>query len=225
MGSGGASGVTFLSAVRHPERPELRTSPMRAHPAPGTTGGWRLLRGAVVGGAATTLAVGAHCLAGGRPPTWTTVVSLALLLGIVSTWLSGVRWSLPRLLALFIAAEAGMHAVFAASLPVHAPGSEHHTPPLASAGGLAAEHAAPLLPSTPAMVTVHVMAAALTALVLSRGEALLGGVLDALALRLFRLLDAAPVLVEAPQTVPVRVLRVPGQGAFLDVRRQRGPPR
>lgn len=225
MSRDAASGVTFLRAVRHPEGPEPRTSPMRAHPAPGTTGGWRLLRGAIVGGAATTLAVGAHCMAGGRPPAWATVVSLALLLGIVSTWLSGVRWTLPRLLALFIAAEAGMHAIFVGTAPVVAHGSEHHAHHMASAGGLFAEHGATLLPSTPAMVTVHVVAAALTALLLSRGEALLGGVLDALALRLFRLFDAAPVLVEVPQPVPVRVLRFPGQGVALDVRRQRGPPR
>jgi len=195
---------------------------MRAH---GTTGGWRLLRGAVVGTAATSLAVGAHCVAGGRPPTWTTVVSLGLLLGLVSTWLSSVRWTFPRLLALFGMAEAGMHAYFVSTQPVLTHGAEHHTHDhLSPAGDLVAGQASALLHSTPAMVTGHLVAAAVTAFVLSRGEALLGGVLDALALRLFRLLDVATSLVEAPQPVPVRVLELPRQWTALDIRRQRGPP-
>jgi hypothetical protein len=198
---------------------------MRAHTAPGTTGGWRLLRGAIVGSTATTLAVGAHCMAGGRPPSWTTVVSLAVLLGVVSTWLSGVRWTFPRLLALFVVAEAGMHAFFVGTAPVLVQRAEHHTHDhLASAGGLVAEHASAMLPWTPAMVTGHLLAAAVTALLLSRGEALLAGVLDALALRLFRLLDAAQTLVGVPQPVPAEVLELPRQRAALDVRRQRGPP-
>jgi hypothetical protein len=195
---------------------------MRAH---GTTGGWRLLRGCVVGAAATTLAVGAHCVAGGRPPTWTAVVSLALLLGLVSTWLSSVRWTFPRLLVLFGMAEAGMHAYFVGTQPVLTHSAEHHTHDhLPPAGGLVAGQASALLHSTPAMVTGHLLAAAVTAFVLSRGEALLGGVLDALALRLFRLLDATTSLIEAPQPVPVRVLELPRQRAALDIRRQRGPP-
>jgi len=198
---------------------------MRAHTAPGTTGGWRLLRGAIVGTAATTLAVGAHCMAGGRPPTWTTVVSLALLLGVVSTWLSRVRWTFPRLLALFVLAEAGMHAVFVGTGPVLVHSAGHHMHDhLTSAGALVADQASAMLPWAPAMFTGHLVAAALTALLLSRGEALLAGVLDALALRLFRLLDAAPTLAATSQPVPVRVLELPRQGAALDVRRQRGPP-
>jgi hypothetical protein len=199
---------------------------MRAHTAPGTTGGWRLLRGVIVGTAATTLAVGAHCMAGGRPPTWTTVVCLCVLLGIVSTWLSGVRWSFPRLLALFVTAEAGMHAAFVSTQPVVAHSGEHDTHHhLSSAAGLVADQTSALLPSTPAMVTGHVVAAALTALLLSRGEALLGRVLDALALRLFRLLDGALTVFGGPQPLPVRVLELPRHNSAVDVRRQRGPPR
>lgn len=225
MGRDAASNVTFLPAARHPVRPVPRTSPMPEHTAPGTTGGWRLLRGAVVGSAATTLAVGAHCIAGGRPPTWTTVVCLTILLGTVGIWLSSARWTFPRLLAMFVVAESGMHAVFVGTQPVMTHGSEqqaHHH--MAAAGGVA-EQATTLLPSTPAMVTGHLVAAAATALLLSRGEALLGGVLDALALRLFRLLDATPPLFGGPQPVPVPVLELPRQNAAIDVRRERGPPR
>jgi len=221
-----ASRVTSLPGARDPGGPGRRTSPMRADTTPGTTGGWRLLRGAIVGAAATTLAVGAHCMAGGSPPTWTAVVCLALLLGTVSTWLSGVRWTFPRLLALFVVAEAGMHAVFVGTQPVMTHGTGNHAHAhLSSAGSMAAEQATALLPSTPAMVTGHLVAAALTALLLSRGEALLGRVLDALALRLFRVLDAAPSVFGGQQPVPAQVLAFPRQHAALDVRRQRGPPR
>jgi hypothetical protein len=221
-----ASKVTFLPVARHPHATRSRTTPVREHTAPGTAGGWRLLRGALGGAAATTLAVGAHCMAGGGPPTWTSVVCLALLLGTVSTWLSGVRWTFPRLLGLFVVAEAGMHAVFVGAEPVlaHSGGdpTHHH---MSSAGSLATEQATALLPSTPGMVTGHLVAAAVTALLLSRADALLGGVLDALALRLLRLLEAAPTLVGGPQPVPVPVLDLPRQRAALDVRRPRGPPR
>lgn len=226
MGRDAASNVTFLPVVRHPEAPAPRTSSVPEHTAPGTQGGWRLLRGAIVGAAATALAVGAHCMAGGRPPTWTSVVCLALLLGIVSTWLSNVRWTFARLFGLFVVVEAGMHAVFVGTEPVLTHGGDHpahhHA---ASAASLAGEQAMAMLPSTPAMVTGHLVAAAVTALLLSRGEALLGGVLDALALRLFRLLEFAPTLVGGAQPVPVQVLDLPRPGVARDVRRQRGPPR
>jgi len=226
MSRAAASNVTFLPLARHPQAPERRTSPVPEHTAPGTAGGWRLLRGAVVGAAATTLAVGAHCMAGGRPPTWTSVVCLALLLGVVSTWLSNVRWTFPRLFGLFVVAEAGMHAVFVGTQPVLTHGGDHQAHHHAStAAGMAAEQASTMLPSTPAMVTGHLVAAALTALLLSRGEALLGGVLDALALRLFRLLRSAPLLVGGAQPVPVQVVDLPRQRLALDVRPQRGPPR
>jgi hypothetical protein len=189
---------------------------------PGTAGGWRLLRGTVVGTAATALPVAGHLLAGGRAPGWPTVVFLVVLLGSVSTWLSGARWTFPRLLALLVVAQAAVHATFVATLPPVVPGGhEQH----------AAEHAVSTVPmvsmvsATPAMVAAHVAAAALTALLLRRGDAWLGDVLDALALRAVRLLDAwTGAYGVPPQPAPIRVLDIPRQRRAADAWWQRGPP-
>jgi hypothetical protein len=191
-----------------------------------------------VGSAATLLAVGGHCLAGDEPPTWTTAVSLALLVGSVSLWLSGVRWTLPRLLALLVATQAGMHTAFVLARPLAADDQlvaslAGHTAHAAHAGHAAhaaaleqhlARHAEGLFPSGP-MVVGHLAAAVVTALLLWRGEQWLGGVLDALALRAYRVLGSVTLLDgPAPQPVPVRAEVVPLRRVATRPWSQRGPP-
>jgi hypothetical protein len=213
MGRGSGGHVNVFRASPHPPRPSLRT-PLMAE-WPGTTGDWRLLRGLIVGGVATALAVGGHALAGGGPPPWTTVVVLAVLLGTVATWLSRARWTLLRLLALLLLGQAGLHAVMVGAQPSGHPGHPHHVTESASA----------LLPE-PAMVAGHVAAAVATALLLRHGEAWLGGVLAALALRAVRLLDGlGRGYGGVPEPLPVGLLDQPCGRSGAGPRWQRGPPR
>jgi hypothetical protein len=177
-----------------------------------------VLRGAAVGLAATLLGVGGHWLAGGGPPTWPATASAAVLLGTAGIALSRVRWTLPRLLTLLLLSQLGLHLFFgwtqaAPAAPGHA---SAHT----------ADASATLVPTNPEMLVAHVAAAVATALLLRRGEVWLGGVLDALALRAVRLLDAVVVVPAArPRPVPVRVPDEPRRQAPADAWWERGPPR
>ncbi len=214
MGRAANGHARLLPARAHPGPPRRRTPLMRENPA--TAGGWRLLRGAVVGGVAAALGVGGHWLADGAAPKWTTVVFLAMLLATVATWLSHARWTFARLLTLFLVTQAGVHVVLVGTQPVAHAANLHHT----------AEPTATLLPSDPSMLTGHAVAAVLTALLLHRGEAWLGGVLDALALRAVRLLDGlGDGSGVRPQPLQVGVLDRPLRHAGAGIHRVRGPPR
>jgi hypothetical protein len=191
---------------------------MDGAPPTGTVGVWRVLRGGVVGATATALALGGHILAAGRPPSWTVVAAATVTIGVVSILLSRLRWTLPRLLALLLAGQAGLHTWFLwqQAPPPHA--AHVHT-------GHAPEHAATLLPDDAGMLAGHVLAAVVTALLLRQGERWLCRVLDALALRAVRLLDAVLTVYAArPQPVPVRVAERPRSYVTDDAWWQRGPP-
>jgi hypothetical protein len=204
----------FLRARCHPARTRRRTPLMGTNPA--TSGGWRLLRGLVVGLAATALGAGGHGLADGDAPAWSTVLLLAVLLGMLATWLSRARWTFGRLLGLLLLTQTGVHAVLVVTEPFTHPGHLHH----------AAEPTATLLPSDPAMLAGHMAAAALTALLLARGEAWLAGVLDVLALRAVRLLDAwVRGYGVRPQPLPVGALDRATPHVTAATWRERGPPR
>jgi hypothetical protein len=183
----------------------------------GTVGVWRVLRGGVVGATATTLAVGGHTLAG-RAPSWTVLATATIAIGAASILLSRLRWTLPRLLALLLAGQAGLHTLFIVQVaPPHAGHVHTGHPP---------EQTATLLPDDVEMLACHVLAAVVTALLLRRGERWLCGVLDALGLRAVRLLGAALTVYPArPQPVPVRVAERPRSYATDDAWWQRGPPR
>lgn len=228
---------TEPKTVRHPFPASARSYSVTDPSAPGTVGAWRVLRGAVVGTGATLLTVGGHCVAGDEPPTWTTVVSLAVLLGAVSVWLSALRWTFPRLLALLVAAQAGMHVLFVTTRPTAALQGVDPVGPVAGhalhhgasgthpAAAHVAAHVQTLLPS-PLMLAGHLAAAAVTALLLWRGEEWLAGVLDALALRAYRVLSGfTPFLGTRPGPVLVLVYDAARPGVAADAWWQRGPPR
>jgi hypothetical protein len=202
----------------HPPAPRRRTTPVGQTRAPGTTGDWRLLRGGVVGTAATVLAVGGHCLSSGRPPTWPTMLCWAVLLASASTWLSRVRWTMPPLLAVLLVGQVGMHATFVATQPpLPAAGAHMHAHPAA--------HTETLLPSSLSMVAGHVAAAVMTAALLRWGERWLCGVLDALALRIHRLLDAFVIVLDPrAHPVPVAVDDPPRLRVVTAAWSPRGPP-
>lgn len=190
---------------------------MDGPPPTGTLGVWRLLRGGVVGATATTLAVAGHSLADGRPPPWTVIATATIAIGTASILLSRLRWTLPRLLALLLAGQAGLHTLFLVQAPPPHAGHVHT--------GHAPEPTASLLPDDLEMLAGHVLAALVTALLLRQGERWLCGVLDALGLRVVRLLDAVLTVYAArPQPVPVQVAERPRSYATDDGWWQRGPP-
>jgi hypothetical protein len=188
-------------------------------PSPaGTVGAWRLLRGGVVGATATTLAVGGHSLADGQPPSWQVLTTATVAIGAASIALSRLPWTLPRLLALLLAGQAGLHLLFLVQAPPSHAGHGHsgHVPGPTTT----------LLPHDLEMLAGHVAAAVATALLLRQGERWLCGVLEALGLRAVRLLGAAlTVCVVRPQPVPVPVTDAPRSCMPEDAWWQRGPPR
>ncbi|HWL97593.1 MAG TPA: hypothetical protein VNP20_09615 [Nocardioidaceae bacterium] len=188
-------------------------------PSPaGTVGAWRLLRGGVVGATATTLAVGGHGLADGQPPSWPVVTAATVAIGAASVALSRLQWTLPRLLALLLVSQAGLHLLFLVQAPPPHAGHGH--------AGHVPEPTATLLLDDLEMLTGHVAAALATALLLRQGERWLCGVLEALGLRAVRLLGAAlTVCVVRPQPVPVPVTDTPRSCMPEDAWWQRGPPR
>ncbi len=187
-------------------------------PSPaGTVGAWRLLRGGVVGATATTLAVGGHSLADGQPPPWPILAAATVAIGAASIALSRLQWTLPRLLALLLVSQAGLHLLFLVQAPPPHAGHGHTEHP---------EPTTTLLPDDLEMLAGHVAAALATALLLRQGERWLCGVLEALGLRAVRLLGAAlTVCVVRPQPVPVPVTDTPRSCMPEDAWWQRGPPR
>jgi hypothetical protein len=142
-------------AAQH--RPDVTTS--------ATAGLWRLARGTAVGGVASVLALAGHVLGGGTPAP---VPALLLLSGTVavSVALSARRWTTGSLLGLLLSLQAVAHVAFA-----HA----GHAVPVAGDAHSAAGHTAGLVASGHAhagagMLTAHVTAAVLTALLLRRCE-------------------------------------------------------
>jgi hypothetical protein len=173
------------------------------------------VRGLAVGAAATLLALGGHTAAGGHPPGAAVTLGAAAVVAAVALALSRARWTLPRLLAVLLAAQAGLHVAFAWTAPPSA-GTHMH--------GSTAD--ATLAATEPTMLAGHLAAVLLTAVVLRRGEQWLCGVLDAFALRAVRLLDVP--LTEyggRPRPVPVQATSRPRRRVVADAWWERGPPR
>lgn len=184
-----------------------------------TTGAWRLVRGVAVGGAATGLGAFAHSLAGGSAPPLAALVPMAMLVGATCVLLSGVRWTFPRLLVVLVLAQSLLHLGFGWYDAIAAPDmiamSGHHEMP--------AHHGAAVAPA--GMFAMHTVMGAVTAALLRPGEQSLQTLLDALALRVVRVLTGAvsvpapirPGLALAPLARPLS--RTPDQ-----TWRTRGPP-
>jgi hypothetical protein len=144
----------------------------------------RFLRSGVITGSGIGLAAAAHTAAGGHLPPVQVLFLLTALCMAPVTMLSNRRFGLPAILGILTAAQAALHAAFAAfSGPASScSGSSvaaygHHQ--AAAVPGCAAIPAAELTANAlaglpgPAMAGAHVLAVAFTALLLARGEAAL----------------------------------------------------
>jgi hypothetical protein len=125
-----------------------------ASPTPGapTSGALRVLRGTAVGATAMGLALAGHVAGGGSLPALRTSFAVFSLAAAGSIALSGRRWTLAELVTVLLGVQVFFHVAFGN----HAMLSGAHS------------HAAHGL--SVSMVTAHLLAAFVAALVLRRGE-------------------------------------------------------
>ena len=197
-------------------------------------GALRVFRTVAITAVIVGLAATAHVAGGDRAPRPLGLAGLALGTAYVCAWLARRRLSLVAITALLGAGQWLLHhALELLQTPVCAPAAVHaghagHAPAAtgclpegAATGALAAAHAAPSW----AMLAVHAVATALTALILASGEralwalcTLLSAFLPAVPRPVVPALPAAPRLpVMAPRPRPRRVV-------LLRASRRRGPP-
>ncbi|MFI6426743.1 hypothetical protein [Promicromonospora sp. NPDC050880] len=139
----------------------------------------RALRGGLAASSATFVALASHLAAGGAMPgPLGVLVPLALSLPICVAW-AGRRLSLVGLSASVVASQLFFHVLFLLGTPASggsAPTAGHHhgavVPPVPAAGA-AADHTAGMAHADVTMWVWHALAAAVTVVVLYRGELLL----------------------------------------------------
>lgn len=183
--------------------------------------GHRALRGAASAGVATVLAATAHTIAGGLAPLWL-IVAAGLLASPIAVWLVGRAPALWRT-GLVVAASQGLfHAFFAVagSADPGAAVAHAHAGTAAQLAGSAAGHAHAV---TPTMAATHLLAAAITVLVLVVGERVIGAL--GRGRRRIALLLAPLVPLRAPALPsPARRRRFAPAPRARSVLSLRGPP-
>lgn len=167
---------------------------------------WRLLRSAAFAAVATQLAALGHAVGGGGSPDVVVLLIGAVTIGATVTGLARRRRTWRGIFTLLSGCQVGFHLLF--SVDMHAMSGS------------------PFLPADPVrMLTFHLIAAALSALVLAVGEAAL--------FRLFALLRRSVLIVTVPLpidlppdwTASFRGFRSPRPaGALLSTSPRRGPP-
>ena len=180
------------------------------------TGAARWLRGATVGTVASGLAVGGHVLGAGSPPGLLALSGLTATAVLVAVALSGVRWRLATLQALLLGVQVVFHVALATAGHVHGAALTHPGHASAASGGTDVR-----------MLAGHLVAAALTAVLLRRGEDVFWQISSAV----LRPVRAARLLLLAPVARPHRLGTAGSHrstallsGRLVDVAPRRGPP-
>lgn len=148
---------------------------------PGPLTGWsRMLRVAVLGSAGMLLATGAHLMGGGRLPSAGLLLVTTFLVGLVAVTATARRLQLRLLLPLLAAEQTALHLLFAAADSGAAchPAAAHGAHLAGTALGCAPVHPMTMAAPGGAMWLSHLVAAALTAWVLTRAEAALWELAD-----------------------------------------------
>lgn len=204
----------------------------------------RLFRSALITGAVFSLAAGGHVLGGGTLPPVEILTALTALLLMPVTWLAGRPLALPALLGILGAGQLLLHEAFTAlshptvCLPeapaVHAGHAGAAHTHAAAASGSTGIHCLPLEVLAPAqhaadsfdplsMLAGHVLAAVVTAWLLSKGEASL-----VLLLAWLRpsvpILRPAAVLPAGPRRFTRDSVTIPAPWRNLRTDSLRGPP-
>lgn len=202
----------------------------------------RLFRSVLVTACVVSLAAGAHVAGGGVLPHFALVVALAALILIPVTLLAGRQLTLPVLNGVLAGGQLMMHTAFemfsantscmptadsaTAALTAHSGMGVNHAMSLSACPPVGSGHLGLHLIDagmTPGMIVTHVLATALTVLLLVRGES-----------AFWRLLAWLRPLIGLPPLVPVvRWPEVPGYQSDMPVPLawrnlsadpQRGPP-
>lgn len=179
----------------------------------------RLLRGATASSVATILAAVSHTVGGGAPPHPLLVVALSVFLTPVAALLVGRTLSLGKLSATVLLSQGVFHVLFVAlgatlTTTGAVSGHRHHTTlaPLTST-----------VSPDAGMLDAHVLAAAVTIILLWHGERVLRGIArwvrSTLRLRLPRLHGSWPVPASYPRTERIFVATIRTSDISL-----RGPP-
>jgi hypothetical protein len=204
----------------------------------------RLFRTAAVTCALISLAAGAHLMAGGALPAPMITMAIVALTALPVMVLSRIRMSLPLMAGLMAASQLALHSVFSAlsAASSFTVGAEHlHAtqamlmPPMSAAlppmsgalmpGGVMPEQMIPggmSIASPVPMLVFHIVAAALTTLMLAKGEAALWALAGWL-----RPLVSLPetVSLQPPAVIPVHDADfVPRRPGSLRLPALRGPP-
>jgi hypothetical protein len=197
-----------------------------ARQAPFRLAPFRLLRAAAVSATVLCLAAAAHVAGGGTMPAAGVVLGLSVLTLLPVTLLAGSKLGPATMAAILAASQLALHQAFTAlSTTAVCTEAGHHA--YAGAGSLecvatAASHGASQHGA--AMIGAHVLAAALTGLLLVRGEEAIWAL--AAWLRPLAKLPAAVVLLVRPrQALPSPgTLLLPRSLCQLRLEPLRGPP-
>lgn len=183
----------------------------------------RLVRAAAVSSVATLIAAVSHTLGGGAAPHPLLIVAVIALLTPLSAVLIGVRQSPARVAATVLFSQAAFHLLFQAL------GSPTGTG-LASSSGHAhhvdLQVLGPLVPTAGvdvSMLLAHVVAAALTTLLVWRGESVVRTIAGWVRALLRRGAPTAPADHRRPATLRSFVLP-PFDAAVSPAVSRRGPP-
>ncbi|ADX75161.1 hypothetical protein Asphe3_40950 (plasmid) [Pseudarthrobacter phenanthrenivorans Sphe3] len=189
----------------------------------------RLVRPLLVAGTVWLFAAGAHVLGGGTLPAAEISVALFALVLAAVTLVLGRQWSLGRIAGVVGVGQVLLHEAFSflsrqTSCGTSPHGGGHHA---VQAGACLAQAPEPLLHADTglSMSLAHLLAAAATAIMLSRAEAALWRVAAWLLHPLTRTLQPVTVLLTEAPCAGSGTRPVPTSWRNLRVDGIRGPPR
>lgn len=182
-----------------------------------------MVRAAAISAAATLISAVSHTLGGGAAPHPLLILAVATLLIPLTAALIGARNSTPRVVTAVLLAQGVFHLLFQSlgaptgGLDVAASGHAHHVflPPLDS-------FTPGTSPDAP-MLLAHLIAAAFTAVLVVRGEAILSRIAAWFQALLRRAVDSAPADHGRPGSLTSILLPAPDAAISAAVS-LRGPP-
>ncbi len=187
----------------------------------------RVARGGLLACCCTALALLGHVDGGGAPPPLPLLVAVTLLVGSALTILADRRRQFREILVAALGAQVVFHVAFSLAA---APGAARHgahlgTRLLPDSATLLPVHLAFPVPDGAAMVAGHVLAAAATAVLVSRGEDVVWALFHLFGLVLMPTV-ARVAVVDTPTSPPVWAwVPARGEAASVRVHPRRGPPR